>query len=89
MHRNYILVMGVSCGLVGKQLTALLLTLESLGQFNTTPGEAASPRVLPCWVWQLEYSGVEGPILSKQTISSFALVFRALGCSPQGVDVVL
>lgn len=67
MHRNYILVMGVSCGLVGKQLTALLLTLESLGQFNTTPGEAASPRVLPCWVWQLEYSGVEGPILSKQS----------------------
>lgn len=56
---------------------------------NTTPGEAASPRVLPCWVWQLEDSGVEGPILSKQTVSPVALVFCALGCSPQGVDVVL
>lgn len=60
------------------------------GLVNTTPQE--KPH-LPesfragCGSWNtLE---VEGLFLSKQTISPFALVFRALGCSPQGVNVVL
>lgn len=57
---------------------------------------AESSRVASSVVWadelfvKLENSQIEGLFPSNQTIRShFALLFHTLGCSPQGVNVVL